>query len=198
MAMKKRFQAADKLLSPILVLQSDYIDASEGQSFGYSAYYGLCWDVLRGWMSVKLPAERNPRYIFNDHDIIATKCVANIPENFCQGNFPFKQSYGLCIQWNLLNSLEGDPHSYELVSCQKCGAVAQTMSDSTCSDCQNICISSFKIQHGTTGVQEPEQVKSGPLARQIITDAKDYRSEAWITRMYGHATQRHGLVQPEF
>lgn len=33
---KKKFQTVYKLPSPVLVLQSGYIDASEGWSFGYS------------------------------------------------------------------------------------------------------------------------------------------------------------------
>ncbi|KAK0442801.1 uncharacterized protein EV420DRAFT_1072231 [Desarmillaria tabescens] len=135
-----------------------------------------------------------------------TKCVGDLPENSCQGNFPFKKDYGLCNRCDILNSLEDNPNAHVLVSsypqCRKCGAIAETMPNGVCSSCKNISVSPYKMQC-TAGIQQPEHMKHyiaptiNDLARRVIADARDYRSEAWVTRMYGRATQRHGVVQPE-
>ncbi|KAK0441775.1 uncharacterized protein EV420DRAFT_1085013 [Desarmillaria tabescens] len=53
--------------------------------------------------------------VVQEHET-TTKCVGDLPENSCQGNFPFKKDHGLCIHCGILNSLEDNPKAHMLVS----------------------------------------------------------------------------------
>lgn len=111
------------------------------------------------------------------------KCVGYFPEDSCQGNFPLKQSYGLCIRCQILKGSEDKPNEHALVSsypqCRKCSTIGEAMHDGICSHCEDICSIA---------------PKDDKFLWQVLADARECRSQAWVTRMYGRAAQRQGII----